>query len=82
MKNETPLPCPFCGETPRINPTDHRAEGDAWAGVSCDNDDCEVQPALKNWANIAAFGAKGSTQQKRLAVAKWNKLLRSHSPTT
>lgn len=78
----TPLSCPFCGETPRIDPDDYRAEGDAWAGVMCDNDECEVQPGFRNYANIAAFGKKGSLRQKKLAVAKWNKLLRLHSTRT
>lgn len=77
-----PLPCPFCGETPVIGPIDHRAEGDAWAEVACENADCEVQPEFKNWENIAASGAKGSKEQKRIAVSKWNKMLRSHSPTS
>lgn len=77
-KTSTPRWCPFCGEKPIVEPIDWRAEGDAWAGVKCENDDCPVQPYLKNYANTAAFGAKGCAYQKRIAIQKWNRALEKH----
>lgn len=68
--------CPFCGEPPVVEPIDWRAEGDAWAAVTCVNDDCLVKPSLRNWANLASSGAKSHEGQKRAAVKKWNDSLR------
>ena len=76
-----PQVCPFCGEEPVVEPIDWKAEGDAWAAVTCENDDCPAKPSVKNWANIAAHGAKGHTQQKRIAVLKWNNALEEHAQT-
>lgn len=72
------MPCPFCGEAPQVRPDDWRAEGDAWAAITCENDDCAVQPELSNYANLAEHGEKGSAKQKRFALSKWNRLLRLH----
>jgi hypothetical protein len=33
---------------------------------------------VRNYANIAAHGAKGHEQQKRIAVLKWNNALEEH----
>lgn len=35
-------PCPFCGVMPDITP--HEAEGIPLYGMSCHNDDCDIQP--------------------------------------
>jgi hypothetical protein len=70
-----PKRCPFCKNTPVVLPIDWKAEGDAWAAVSCENDHCEVKPQLKNWADIVASGAKGHAEQKRIVIKKWNDLL-------
>lgn len=70
--------CPFCGETPRIDPVDWKAEGDGWAAVSCDNDDCPVKPSLRNWANPASSGAKAHEIQIQAATRKWNEALKKH----
>lgn len=72
MNKLIPLPCPWCGEDPHVDPTNWRGEGDAWAGVSCDNDDCPVKPSFRNWANVAGSGAKASERQKHAAVTIWN----------
>jgi len=74
-----PLNCPFCGEEPVVEPIDWRAEGDAWAAVTCENDECPAKPSVKNWANISKSGAKGHAEQKRIAVRKWNKALEDHA---
>lgn len=72
-----PLPCPWCKEVPTVEPIDWRAEGDAWAAVTCENDDCPVKPSLRNYANVAGSGGKSSQRQKVAAVKKWNKPLRT-----
>lgn len=73
-----PIPCPFCGQTPEQAPVDWREEGDAWASVRCETDDCPVNPELKVWANVKQTGKKGSEMQKRVAVQRWNRALRTH----
>jgi hypothetical protein len=73
------ISCPFCGELPTIDPIDWKAEGDAWAAVTCENDECPVKPSLHNWANTALSGAKGSLAQKRVAIRKWNACLKTHA---
>jgi hypothetical protein len=73
-----PTACPFCGQTPELNPTDWRAEGDAWAAVTCETDDCPVNPELRVWANVKESGAKGHAAQKRVAIQRWNRALRTH----
>lgn len=81
MADADPLPCPWCQEVPIVEPIDWRAEGDAWGGVTCENDDCLVQPSLKNYANIKAGQASGSLQQQRIAVRLWNAPLRALGKT-
>jgi hypothetical protein len=76
---DKPRPCPFCGEEPYVGPVDWRAEGDAWASVDCENDDCPVKPSLRNYANLSTSGAKSHEGQKRHAIAKWNAALRTHA---
>ena len=74
-----PRSCPFCGEPPIVEPIDWRAEGDSWAGVTCDNYECPAQPSVKNYTNITGFGAKGHAEQKRIAILKWNNALEEHA---
>lgn len=74
-----PRDCPFCGEAPTVEPIDWRAEGDAWAAVTCENDDCPVKPSLRNYENVSTSGAKSHKEQKRAAVAMWNEALRKHA---
>ncbi len=71
-----PRSCPFCGEEPVVEPIDWKAEGDAWAAVTCENDDCPVKPSLRNFGNVASSGARAHAAQKRLAVGKWNMSLK------
>jgi hypothetical protein len=73
--------CPFCGYIPRLDPVDWKTEGDAWAAVSCDNDDCPVKPSLRNWANTALSGLKSHDAQVKAAIRKWNAALKANGPT-
>jgi len=56
--SDQPLPCPFCGKIPIIEPWHGGAK--TKRRVGCDPNECDVAPAVA-----------GSTRKR--AVARWNK---------
>ena len=65
-----PLPCPFCGQPPVVEPENPSAEGDAWGQVRCANLDCPVQPVASDGCFMA--DERGSDAYKEMAVQRWN----------
>ena len=68
-----PLPCPFCGKEPDVEPHDWRTEGNAWGRVVCINTKCVAQPSVEDGSKVA--DERGSAAYKRLAVTRWNRAL-------
>lgn len=66
-----PLPCPFCGATPRLRPINPKVEGDAWGSVRCANFDCPVSPEV--FDNIDVADDRGSEKYIENAIRRWNK---------
>lgn len=68
-KTTEPLPCPFCGDTPRVGPLDPRTGGDGWGWVKCVNTKCFSKPLVENYSE-----ARGSVHGvKAVAIYKWNR---------
>jgi len=67
----TPLECPFCGEAPRIMPSNPEKDGDAWGSVRCVNKRCHAQPTVDDESQIADMRGPGA--YKDMAIKKWNK---------
>jgi hypothetical protein len=65
------LPCPFCGELPKIVPSNPEADGDAWGAVCCMNNNCFAMPAVDDGTTIS--DARGSVAYKNLAIERWNR---------
>lgn len=66
-----PLPCPFCGQPPEIEPKDPEREGKAWGGVRCRNPVCHARPCVYDGIGIA--DERGPDAYKRAAVIRWNR---------
>ena len=71
-----PLPCPFCGGTAEVLPTDPEKTGDAWGLVSCQNPACPAHPVVDDGEDIA--DDRGSNEYKKLAILRWNKRWKAH----
>lgn len=68
---ETPLPCPFCGEIPAVQPEDPKTQGNAFGQVECVNKHCPVQPICGDGEDCA--DDRGSEAYKQAAVRRWNR---------
>ena len=66
-----PLPCPFCGSTPVVEPADPKISGNAWGAVRCVNEECTAKPVVRDGENIS--DDRGSDVYKSIATARWNK---------
>lgn len=66
-----PLPCPFCGKDPIVEPDDPEKNGDAWGRVSCINSKCPVRPQVDDRIGVA--DERGSIKYKKAAIKRWNK---------
>lgn len=66
----TPLPCPFCGEPPRLLPTDPSREGNGWGAVACGNQRCPAQPRVDDYDVENDKG--GTPAHLAAAVRRWN----------
>jgi hypothetical protein len=67
----TPLPCPFCGEMPKLEPQDPDSDGDAWARVYCDNKKCPAQPSVEDGQMVS--DERGTGAYMDCAIRRWNK---------
>ena len=70
MKNQKPLPCPFCGKMPFVGPENPQEEGNAWGVVCCKNEKCPAQPRVEDGEEIADM--RGSDAYKAAAIKRWN----------
>lgn len=66
-KKLLPLPCPFCGVKPRVEPEGDE-EGRAWARVVCANRDCVAQVSVRDGESVA----RSDFNYKNAAIKKWN----------
>ena len=71
----TPLPCPFCGKTPKVFPSRPELDGNAWGAVRCINIRCPAMPNVNDGSRVS--DERGSDAYKRLAIKRWN---RRHTP--
>lgn len=68
----SPLPCPFCGDQPLVEPTDPKTQGDAWGQVRCANPLCAANPTVG--ANPEEIASTNSAEPyKLLAILRWNR---------
>ena len=65
-----PLPCPFCGEVPKVTPSNPKLDGDAWGAVQCCNKKCHIQPRADDVEILS--GSRGSAYYKNVAIRIWN----------
>ena len=70
-------PCPWCGQTPSIEPQDPERDGTAWGAVRCSNPQCaaEVRVMVYEDALVDITGEWLDSPEaiKAEAVKRWNK---------
>lgn len=64
------LPCPFCGEPPKVVPSHPEHDGAAWGAVRCVNKSCPAMPSVSDGEAIA--DERGSNAYKNAAIKRWN----------
>lgn len=67
----TPKPCPWCGCSPTVVPTNPEYQGNAWGRVFCANVECPATPSVGD--GVAASDGRGSDAYKELAIERWNR---------
>lgn len=73
-----PLPCPFCGKTPIVEPTDPEHEGNAWGAVLCTAKSCPTYDSTYGYGVRVTDGARvnddrGPDKYKEAAIRRWNR---------
>jgi hypothetical protein len=71
VKKIKPLPCPFCGTRPTLDPERPDLEGSAWGRVRCVSIRCPANPQVDDGIEIA--DERGSDAYKQAAIRRWNK---------
>lgn len=71
----SPLPCPFCGGSPEVEPFSWKQSGAAWGRVACRNPKCAIEPSVEAYGEDieAESGDESSARCKSDAIAKWNR---------
>lgn len=67
----TPLPCPFCGKSPKVVPSRPDLDGNTWGMVLCRNKRCPAQPVVED--GIKVNNDRGSDAYKQAAIRRWNR---------
>lgn len=62
MKLETPLPCPFCGSEPELEPYSVTRRSAKWH-IGCTNNGCHAGPGLVAPTRKVALGRWNSRTQ-------------------
>jgi hypothetical protein len=66
-----PLPCPFCGVEPKLEPKNPAEEGDAWGAVHCSSPRCAVNPYVADGQRSS--DTRGTGAYMDCAIRRWNK---------
>lgn len=74
-----PLPCPFCGRKPQLEPKRPDLDGNAWGQVACVTKSC-IQPSAKDGIQVA--GEYGTGWYMDQAIKRWNKRAAAPPPAT
>lgn len=64
-------PCPFCGKTPKVLPSNPKLDGDAWGAVQCVNKKCPAMPRVEDRCKTE----RKHGDYKAVAIKRWNKRL-------
>lgn len=74
-----PLPCPFCGEEPVVEPLEPQYEGNVWATVQCVYRQCPTFAASRFGGHGVQVhdgeefaDDRGSDAYKQAAIRRWN----------
>lgn len=70
MLTEKPLPCPFCGAEPDVQPINPSIQGNCWGMVECHNPECPAQPTIHD--GILVADNRGSDEYINAAIRRWN----------
>jgi hypothetical protein len=72
-----PLPCPFCGKLPRIEPKNPERDGDAWGAVTCVNKRCATFNGRDEGVSVGdgslIADSRGPDKYKEAAIRRWNR---------
>lgn len=66
-----PMPCPFCGEAPELQPEHPECEGNAWGMVACANETCPAKPRVADGEKCNDERGTGAYQDA--AIRRWNR---------
>ena len=70
----TPLPCPFCGQLPRVGPEQGPDVGTCWGYVRCEHPACPAQPSVGDGIPVA--DSRGLAAYQASAIERWNQRAR------
>lgn len=68
---DKPLPCPFCGKEPTVEPCKPYIDGDCFGSVQCINRGCPARPIILD--GVLECDDRGSDAYKQAAIKRWNR---------